>query len=454
DGPEIETDELKTEDIPTEVFLLPAAAHTEKDGSFTNTQRLLQWHHKAVQPRGDCRSELWFMYHLGRLVREKLAGSTDPKDRPILDLVWDYPTTGPHDEPDAEAVLKEINGVDSDGNPLGDYLPLRDDGSTSCGCWIYAGCYAEGVNQTARRKPGSDQSWVAPEWAWAWPMNRRILYNRASADPDGRPWSERKRYVWWDEHQERWTGEDVPDFSASTRPDYVPPEGAKAQDALRGDEPFVMQADGRAWLYAPTGLVDGPFPTHYEPHESPASNPLYGQRANPARQQYRRESNPYNPPCSDVFPYVATTYRLTEHHTAGAMSRTLPYLSELQPEFFCEVGPGLAAERGLEHGGWATIVSSRTAIEARVLVTERVSPLTADGRTVHHIGLPYHWGNRGYSTGDSANDLFPVVLDPNVHIQEVKAATCDIRPGRRPRGQALLELVEDYRRRAGQEGSS
>jgi formate dehydrogenase major subunit len=450
DGPEIECNELKTEDIATEVFLLPAAAHTEKDGSFTNTQRLLQWHHKAVDPRGDCRSELWFTYHLGRRIREKLSGSSDPKDRPILDLTWDYPTTGPHEEPDAEAVLREINGVDSDGNPLGDYLPLRDDGSTSCGCWIYAGCFAQGVNQTARRKPGSEQSWVAPEWAWAWPMNRRILYNRASADPDGRPWSERKRYVWWDEHQERWTGDDVPDFSPSTRPDYVPPEGAKAQDALRGDEPFVMQADGRAWLYAPTGLVDGPFPTHYEPHESPASNPLYGQRANPVRQQYRRESNPYNPSCSDVFPYVTTTYRLTEHHTAGAMSRTLPYLSELQPEFFCEVGPDLAAERGLEHGGWATIVSSRTAIEARVLVTERVPPLTADGRTVHQIGLPYHWGNRGYSTGDSANDLFPIVLDPNVHIQEVKAATCDIRPGRRPRGKALLELVADYRRRAEQ----
>jgi formate dehydrogenase major subunit len=457
EGPEIETGELRTEEIGTEVFFLPAAAHVEKDGSFTNTQRMLQWHHKAVDPAGDCRSELWFMHELGKRVRAKLADSTDPKDRPILDLTWDYPTSGPHDEPDAEAVLREISGWDADGEPIADYLPLRDDGSTVCGCWIYAGCFAGGVNQTARRRPGREQSWVAPEWGWAWPMNRRILYNRASADPDGRPWSERKRYVWWDEQKGRWTGEDVPDFALDMRPDYVPPEGARAQHALRGDEPFVMQGDGRAWLFAPSGLVDGPFPTHYEPHESPFANPLYRQQANPAREQYRRRDNPSNPTAgergAEVFPYVMTTYRLTEHHTAGAMSRTLPYLSELQPEMFCEVSPELAEERGLEHGGWATIVSTRTAIEARVLVTERIPPLVVSGRTVHQVGLPYHWGGRGISTGDSANDLFPIALDPNVHIQEVKAATCDIRPGRRPRGAELRRFVESYRERAGLSGN-
>ena len=456
EGPEIETGELRTQDIGTEVFFLPAASHVEKDGSFTNTQRLLQWHHEAVEPPEDCRSDLWFMFHLGRIVRRKLAGSTDPRDRAILDLTWDYPAHGARQEPDAEKVLEEIGGWDGEGRPLSDYMPLEDDGSTACGCWIYAGCYADGVNQTARRKPGDEQSWVAPEWAWAWPMNRRIIYNRASADPEGRPWSERKRYVWWDESEERWTGEDVPDFSPDKRPDYVPPEGAKAQEALRGDQPFIMQGDGRAWLYAPSGLVDGPFPTHYEPHESPLRNSLYAQQSNPVRQQYRRPENPYNPSDgeagSEVFPYVMTTYRLTEHHTAGGMTRGLPYLAELQPEFFCEVSPELAAERGLENGGWATIVSSRAAIEARVLVTERMTPLTVGPdppRTIHQVGLPYHWGNRGYTTGDSANDLFPLALDTNVHIQEVKAATCDIRPGRRPRGPAVLELVEDYRRRAG-----
>jgi formate dehydrogenase major subunit len=452
DSPEIESGELRTEEIGTEVFLMPAASHTEKDGSFTNTQRLLQWHHKAVEPKDDQRSELWFMYHLGRRIKERLAESEDPRDRPILDLTWDYPTVGPDQEPSAEAVLKEINGYDADGEPLPDYLPLKDDGSTSCGCWIYAGCFADGVNQTARRKPGSEQSWVAPEWAWAWPMNRRIIYNRASADPDGKPWSERKRYVWWDAEEEEWTGEDVPDFSPEKRPDYIPPEDAKAQDALRGDEPFIMQGDGRAWLFAPNGIVDGPFPTHYEPQESPFSNPLYPQQANPVREQYQRRDNPYNPtgdePGADAFPFVMTTYRLTEHHTAGAMTRTLPYLAELQPEMFCEVSPELARERGLRHGEWATIVSSRAAIEARVMVTERVKPLTVDGRTVHQVGLPYHWGNRGLAKGDSANDLFPFALDPNVHIQEVKAATCDIVPGRRPRGPERLDLVERYRERA------
>jgi formate dehydrogenase major subunit len=150
-----------------------------------------------------------------------------------------------------------------------------------------------------------------------------------------------------------------------------------------------------------------------------------------------------------VFPYVFTTYRLTEHHTAGGMSRTLPYLSELQPEPFCEISPALAAERGLRHLGWATIVSARTAIEARVLVTDRMKPLRIGDRTVHQIGLPYHWGPNGLSTGDAANELLPVVADPNVRIQESKAATCDIRPGRRPRGPALREFVAGYRKRAG-----
>src|SRR5437764_2543136 len=205
------------------------------------------------------------------------------------------------------------------------------------------------------------------------------------------------------------------------RPDYVPPKDARAEMALRGDEPFIMQADGKGWLFVPSGLTDGPLPTHYEPHESPFANPLYKQQANPVRQVFYRKENPYNPthgqPGAQVFPYVMTSYRLTEHHTAGGMSRTLPYLSELQPEMFCEVSLDLAAERGLEHGGWATIVSARTAIEARVLVTERMKPLRVADRVLHQVGLPYHWGTRGLSTGDSAHDLFPLALDPNVHIQ-------------------------------------
>jgi formate dehydrogenase major subunit len=453
DGPAVEAGELAPETVATEVFLFPAAAHTEKAGSFTNTQRLLQWHRKAVEPPGDARSDLWFFYHLGRIVRERLAGSGDPRDRLVLDLTWDYPTEGPTGEPSAEAVLAEINGFGPDGAPLASPLALRADGSTRCGCWIYCGVYADGVNQADRRKPGAEQHWVAPEWGWAWPSNRRILYNRASADPQGRPWSERKRYVWWDEDRGRWTGHDVPDFPAATRPDHQPPKGATGYDAIGGDDPFITQADGKGWLFVPAGLTDGPLPTHYEPHESPLANPLYKQQANPVRIRFDRPGNRTNPadgePGAAVFPYVATTNRLTEHHTAGGMSRWVAPLAELQPEFFCEVSPELAAERGLEHGGWATIVSARSAVEARVLVTARVQPLRLGDRVVHQIGLPYHWGNRGLVTGDAANDLMGLELDPNVQIPPTKVVTCDILPGRRPRGAALTELVASYRRRAG-----
>jgi formate dehydrogenase major subunit len=453
DGPEIESGEMRTEDLPTEVFFFPAAAHTEKDGTFTNTQRMVQWHHKAQEPVADQRSDLWFTYQLGQRIRERLAKSDAEMDRPVLDLTWDYPTEGPYDDPDAEAVLAEISGWDAEGKLLSAYTELKADGSTSSGCWIYCGAYADGVNQTKRRKPGHEQNWTGGEWAWAWPANRRILYNRASADPQGRPWSERKALVWWDADQGKWTGHDVPDFEADKPPDYRPPPGARGPAAIAGDDPFIMQADGRGWLYAPAGVSEGPMPTHYEPQDSPVRNRLHRQQRNPARQVYAHENNRYHPdagePGADVFPYVATTYRLTEHFTAGGMSRWTPYLSELQPEFFCEVSPELAAERGLEHAGWATVVSARGVVEARVMVTDRMTPLRVDGRVLHQVGMPYHWGPNGYARGDSMNELSSMSLDPSSHIQEVKALTIDIRPGRRPRGPARLELVREYRRRAG-----
>src|SRR5436190_1866092 len=371
DSPEIESGELKTEEIPTEIFFLPAATHTEKDGSFTNTQRLLQWHWEAVEPKGDARSELWFYFHLGRLIKQKLADSDHPRDTLIKALRWEYSTHSAIQEP----------------------------------------------------------------------------------DPDGKPWSERKKYVWWDAKEGKWTGLDVPDFEETKSPSYVPPDGARAEEAIAGDHPFIMQSDGRSWLFVPQGLEDGPMPTHFEPHESPFPNPLYSQRANPRRQQFPRTENPYNPSGGDagsnVYPHVATTYRLTEHHTAGGMTRTVPYLSELQPAMFCEVSPELAAEAGLEHGGWATIYSSRAAIEARVLVTDRIPPIEVQGRKTHQVGLPYHWGTRGLTTGGAANDLTPIVLDPNVHIQEVKAFSVGIKPGRRPRGEKLTQFVEGLRKQAG-----
>jgi formate dehydrogenase major subunit len=458
DSPEVATGEIVPTECRTEVFFVPAASHAEKAGTFTQTQRMLQWREQAVEPPGDCRSELWFFYHLGRLIRERLAGSTAPRDQGIRNLNWDYPLHGERgDEPSAEAVLKEINGYDvATGAPVPGYLSLKPDGSTACGCWIYSGVYKDGVNQAARRKPGSQQDWVAGEWGWAWPADRRMLYNRASADPDGRPWSERKKYVWWDPdagEAGEWTGYDVPDFEKTKPPSYRPPDGATGVEALAGDDAFIMQGDGKGWLYAPSGLIDGPMPTHYEPAESPVRNPLYRQQANPTRKVYERPENPTNPSPpeahADVFPYVFTTSRLTEHHTAGGMSRQLAYLSELQPEMFVEVSPELAAERNLEHLGWATIVTARAAIVARVLVTDRLAPLRVDGRVIHQIWLPYHWGGAGLVTGDSANDLFGITLDPNVLIQESKVGTCDIRPGRRPTGAGLLAYVAGYRERAG-----
>jgi formate dehydrogenase major subunit len=436
DAPEIERGDVKTEQIGTEVFFFPAAAHTEKSGSFTNTQRLLQWHHKAIEPKSDCRSELDFMFKLGLRLKKLYASEyAQKRNWPIRDVTWDYPTEGAKQEPDAESVLHEINGYTvADRKPVEGFTSLKDDGSTACGCWIYSGSYRDGINMTARRRPHWEQNWLAPDWAWAWPNNRHILYNRASADPEGRPWSERKKLVWWDEAKCQWVGHDTPDCIVERSPSHRPAKGARGKDTLSGIDPFVMQSDGKGWIYAATGLEDGPLPTHYEPQESVIRNPLYGQQCNPERMEWKRDDNPYHRPYGDPrFPYVITTYRVTEHHTAGGMSRWLSWLSELQPEMFCEVSPELAAERGLLNGGWATIRTARAEIEARVLVTERMRPLKIKGRTIHQIGVPYHWSSKGLVRGDAANDLIGFVADPNVSIQESKAFTADIEAGRRSR---------------------
>ncbi|GFO63293.1 formate dehydrogenase subunit alpha [Geomonas paludis] len=446
-APEIVAGDVKPEQIGTEVFFFPCAAHTEKDGTFTNTQRLLQWHHKAVEPPGDCRSELHFIWHLGRRLKELYRSSSEQKDFPLRDLTWDYRSIGEIEEPDAEEVLAEISGYTlGDHKYLPGYKELKDDGSTVCGCWIYCGCYKDGVNQPARRKPASEQTWVAPEWGWAWPANRRLLYNRASADPDGKPWSERKKYVWWDPGERKWTGYDNPDFIVDRPPDYRPGPGAKGIDTLSGIDPFIMQAEGKAWMYDPNGLLDGPLPTHYEPEESVLKNPLYGQQCNPARMEWIRNDNPYHKAWGDPdYPFIATTYRLTEHHTAGGMSRWLPWLCELQPEMFIEVSPELAELRGLENGGWATVSTIRGEIEARVLVTGRMQPFVQQGRTLHTVGIPYHWSWIGRSTGDAANELTAFVADPNVSIEESKAFSVQVVAGRRAkkrRAAAQGPLVE------------
>jgi formate dehydrogenase major subunit len=384
DSPEVRSGELRPQNIATEVFLMPAASHVEKEGSFTNTHRLLQWRDKALEPPGDARSELHFAYHLGKRIKAHYARSERERDWPLRHLTWDYSEHGPHAEPSAEEVLREINGYQvASGRPVSLFTELCSDGSTACGCWIYSGCFADGVNQPRRRNPGdlsAPGGWVSSEWGSVWPENRHVMYNRASADREGRPWSERKKLVWWDEERERWTGFDQPDFLVDKRPDYQPAPDAAGVDALAGDDPFIMMADGRAQLFAHSGPLDGPLPTYYEPFESPFENALYPKTGgNPCGIYWARPDNPLNPPRSGEYPVVASTFRLTEHHTAGAMSRNLPWLAELQPEMFVEIDPVLAAQRGIEDGGWMTVSTRRAEIEARE--GDKPSPAAADGRS-------------------------------------------------------------------------
>ena len=424
DSPEVTSGAVKPEDIGTEVFFFPAAGHAEKDGTFTNTQRMLQWHEKAVDPPGDCRSDGWFVYHLGRRLKARAEREPDANNAGLRALTWDYPTVGPHDEPDMSVVLGEINGRRlSDGAHVGGFAELAADGSTACGCWIYAGVAPDaGVNRARDRAATGP---YGQGWGWAWPADRRILYNRASARPDGQPWSEKKKLIWWDEAGGEWTGLDTPDFPRTTPPGFVP--AASANDpALRGDTPFIMHDDGLGWLFVPNGLKDGPLPAHYEPLESPERNVVYGRQTNPAASRLDRDDNKWADSPDEAYPYVLTTYRLTEHHTAGGMSRTLSRLAELQPALFCEISPELGDEIRVRNGERVHIVTARGRIEAHALVTPRMRPLTLDGRVVHQVALPWHFGHRGLVAGDVANDLVAMSEEPNVRIMETKALVCRV----------------------------
>lgn len=431
DSPEARSGEMAAEDIDTEVFFFPGAGHAEKDGCFTNTQRLNQFHEKAVEPPGDARSESWFMYHLGRRLKEKASRDQRPRNAGLNALTWEYPTMGATREPVVEEVLKEINGYTvADRKLVSGYKELKADGSTACGCWIYSGIFPKPGENRARKREPKDE--LGHGWGWAWPSDRRILYNRASARPDGSPWSERKKLVWWDEEKKEWTGLDVPDFTKTKAPDYRPPENAQGDDALGGDKPFIMHPDGFGWIWVASGLKDGPLPTHYEPLESPVENALYPEYpSDPAAKRLERPDNPYARTGDPDFPYVLTTYRLTEHHTAGGMTRYLSHLAELQPELFCEISPELAEELGIEAGSWVTVSTARASVEARAQVSARMKPLRVDHAVVHQVGLPYHWGYKGLVSGDVVNDLVALSEEPNVRIMETKALLCNVAPSRK-----------------------
>ncbi len=453
DGPEITDGSVKVEDIKTEVFFFPATQVGEYNGSFTNTQRMLQWHHKAAEPPRDCRTDTWFYYQLGKRLKKKYAGSTLPRDEGWKHLVWDYERDSSSDEapdakgePDELKLLREINGfLSSDmSKQLGGFAELKDDGSTTCASWIYCGVFpAWDRNLAARREPDPPARALAEaNWGWAWPANRRLLYNRASADPSGKPWSERKRWIWWDPSAAnaidagtgkttapgKWVGYDVPDFPVTKAPNAPAKKGAIGLDAHSGTDPFIMKPDGRGWLFVPTGLVDGPFPVHYEPIESPVHNQLYKQQFSPVLKWWSRGKS-YNQIAQvgdPRYPCIITTYRLTEHYLSGAMTRWLPYLAELQPELFCEIGRDLARERGIANLDFVKITSPRHTVRARALITNRIGSMKLGGKQVHHVGMPWHWGWQGLAVGDVVNNLTSWVGDPNVSIHEGKTFVCNV----------------------------
>ncbi len=431
----VQRGELKPEDIQTEVFYLPSAMAAEKEGSMTNTSRLVQWHDKVCEPPGDSRSDLWFIYHLGARLKELYADSSEPQDAPIQALQWEYPVSGDIAEPDAASVLREINGYTVvDRRQLQSFQQLKDDGSTACGGWLYTGVFpGQHDNRSRSRTPdGPNGDGSHRGWAFAWPDNRRTLYNRASADPDGKPWSERKKLVWWDAEQKKWTGTDTPDFVPTKAPEMRPDwdNDPKGMAALGGDDPFIMEADGKCMLFVPSGLKDGPLPTYYEPVESPVRNPLYGQQNNPATKLWPRPGNELHAPGDPDYPYVFSTYRLTELHCGGITTRVMPHNAELQPEAFVEISPELAQELGIANLDWAVLSTSRGEIEAKALVTQRMRPFVVDGRTVHQVGMPWVFGWEGYARGDIANVLPAIFGDPNTSIHTTKAITCNVRKGR------------------------
>ena len=333
-----------------------------------------------------------------------------------------------------------MNGYHADGRQVRSSSELRDDGSTRCGLWIYAGCFTDEGNHTASRTPPTAADPLGHDWGWSWPANRHVLYNRCSARPDGTPWSERKKLVWWDAAHATWTGDDVPDFPLSTPPGYVPDDSAAdAMARIGGSDPFIAKSDGKAWLFAPSGLRDGPMPVHYEPLEGVVRNRLHGQQTNPARTEWQRPDNPYHLAFDDPrFPVILSTNRMAEMYGAGAMSRWLPWLAELQPAPLVEMSVEHAAELGVANGDWVTLGTARAEVSGRALVTRRMRPFVLDGVTRHHVAASYHYGRKGLVTGDPLNELFALSGEPNTTIQGSKVVSVAVRPGRSTSGRNVV----------------
>lgn len=397
--------------INTEVFFLPAAASFEKEGSISNSGRWMQYRWKAVDPKGDAKTDLEIVHMLATRVKKLYEGGTSAIDKPIQDLYWNY---GAGDEPDIDLVAREINGYNTvTGELVANFTKLKDDGSTCSGNWIYSGFYPEDGKNLSKRRDSKDTGMGNYlNWSFAWPVNRRILYNRSSADYSGKPWAAGKENIWWDEENKIWTGYDVPDFGKT-----------KAPSAPGGTSPFIMLADGVGSLFAKRN--EGPFPEHYEPYESPVTNAFSSQEFNPAVKIWTGEHNPRGD--NSKFPIIATTYRVSEHWQSGAMTRNQEWLAELMSDMFIEISEELAEEKGINNKDKVLVSSARGEIEAYAMVTKRFKPHTIKGKIVHQIGMPWHFGFKGIVKGSIANRLTPHIGDANTMIPEYKAFLCDVR---------------------------
>jgi formate dehydrogenase major subunit len=410
--------------IKTEVFLLPTAFSYEKEGTVANSSRWIQWRWKAVEPPGVAKSDLWIAYEIFKAVRKEYeAGGKFPA--PILDMVWDYDLPG-KDEPDIMKIAKEMNGyVVADGTTLDSFSKLQADGSTACGQWIYTGYMFEDPVlkvPASQRRSREDKSSLGlyPKWSFAWPANRRIVYNRNSADPSGKPWDPKRMLVSW--NGTAWVNNDVPDFGFK---DAV--TGAMITPDKSAVNSFLMTTEGQGRLFAPVGMKDGPLPEHYEPVESPVKNIMGKRQSNPITAYYKGDFAKIADVASPDFPYVGTTHRLVEHYQSGAVTRNCPNLVEMQPEMFVTISPNLAKNIGVKPGDMVAVSSIRGEIKCRVNVLPIIKPMNIDGKEIEIIGIPWHWGYSGMSTGTTANDITPSVGDANAQIPESKAFLCNVK---------------------------
>jgi formate dehydrogenase major subunit len=409
--------------IQTEVIELPTTSFAEDEGSLVSSGRWLQWHWPGGSPPGEAKSDAWIMaqIHLRLKALYQQEGGAFPD--PILNLHWPYKDPG---EPTSEELAKEMNGyaladlldpsdptktIVEAGKQLPGFAVLRDDGSTACGCWIFSGCFTEAGNLMARRDNSDpDDTGAFLKWSYAWPANRRILYNRASCDQSGKPWDPSRKLIEWD--GSRWTGYDVPDIAPTARPGEV---GA-----------FIMNPEGVSRLFTRGMMRDGPFPVHYEPFESPVANLVAPKiQGNPVARVFQGDLAQFAATASPEFPYAATSYRLTEHFHYWTKNNHVN--SVLQPEFFVEISEELAREKGIEKGGWVRVWSMRGSVFAKAVVTKRIKPLICDGKPVHIVGIPIHWGFIGAAKkGFPANVLTPYVGDANIETPEYKAFLVNI----------------------------